>query len=49
MIKRFKKVSRSLGLFFTIASGIFTMVLSDTFFFSSPRLEPFHYDPVLML
>ena len=44
MIHKLKKINRPLGLFFTIASGIFTMVLSDTFFFDIPRLGPYLFD-----
>jgi len=33
-----------LGLLFTIAAAVFTMVLSDAFFFDDPRLEPFLFD-----
>ncbi len=34
----------ALGLIFTIASAVFTVLLSDTFFFDGTRLQPFLFD-----
>ena len=44
MINKLKDMRGLLGLIFTIASGIITVVLGDAFFFDEPRLRPFLYD-----
>ena len=44
MKDRFKINTLALGLIFTIASAVFTVLLSDTFFFDGTRLQPFLFD-----
>lgn len=44
MIDKIKKIIVPLGLLFTAASGVFTTVFSDTFFFTIPRLQPHLFD-----
>ena len=44
MSNRFKNNILILGLLFTIASAVFTVVLSDTYFFDGLRLQPFLFD-----
>ena len=44
MRDKYQKIIMLLGLIFTIASGIFIMLLSNYFFFDIPRLEPFLFD-----
>ena len=44
MFDKWKDKIGPLGLIFTIAAAIITMVLSDNFFFTDPRLEPWRFD-----
>ncbi|MBE6029218.1 MAG: serine/threonine-protein phosphatase [Clostridiales bacterium] len=44
MRKRYKVNALVLGLLFTIASAVFTVMLSDTYFFDGLRLQPFLFD-----
>lgn len=44
MFDKWKDKIGPLGLIFTIAAAIITMVLSDNLFFTDPRLEPWRFD-----
>lgn len=44
MSNRKKDNALSVGLIFTIISAVFTMAVSDTFFFNGVRLQPFLFD-----
>ena len=44
MSNRLKNNILILGLLFTIASAVFTVVLSDTYFFNGLRLQPYLFD-----
>ncbi len=41
---RKKDNALALGLLFTIISAVFTIVVSDTYFFDGTRLQPFLFD-----
>ena len=44
MRNRLKNKTLVLGLLFTIASSVFTIMLSDTYFFDGTRLQPYLFD-----